>query len=490
MKNKHLLDLIALSALLLITSAAGSARAAGLAARPELEINYTWDYYGDASGDQLGYAVAGAGDVNGDGKADILVGAATGGEHKGGEALLFLGPVTPTSDTPDWEVSGEVQGWQFGAALDGAGDVNGDGYADIIIGAANYKVDLAGQGAAYLYLGSATGPALTEGWMVEGEMKNAYMGTAVAGAGDIDDDGYADVLVGIPGYTDIYGHYGAVYMYKGSEDGLGDSRDWYAYGSQEDSQFGMEVNSAGDVNGDGYEDVLVGAPRYDHYDGAYTFYDAGAVYLYLGDQYNLSMDYAWSYIGYRGGDILGTSAASAGDLNNDGCADIAIGAPGYNTGGLLDTGRVYVFYGCQETVSGLNNEPDWEYTYEQAYAKTGIDVSSAGDTNDDGYDELLVGAHLFDDEQANEGAVWAFFGCANGIASQPVWLAEGNKNDTYFGFAVDGAGDTNGDGYADVVIGAPTFRIVELNKGAAFLYFGTPEEVLTQYFTFLPFLRH
>ena len=81
--------------------------------------------------------------------------------------------------------------------------------------------------------------------------------------------------------------------------------------------------------------------------------------------------------------------------------------------GMLDTGRVYVYYGCQQpTGSRLNSSPDWEFSYPQAYANTGIDVSSGGDTNNDGYDELLVGVHLFDDEQANEGAVFAFFGCA------------------------------------------------------------------------------
>ena len=125
---------------------------------------------------------------------------------------------------------------------------------------------------------------------------------------------------------------------------------------------------------------------------------------------------------------------AAGDLNEDGCDDVAIGAPGYNEGGLLDTGRVYVFYGCQPTLSGLNDIPDWEFSIEQANANVGIDVSGAGDTNHDGYDDLLVGAHLFDDEQANEGTVLCLLrrpGWAG--APLPDWQVEGNKNDTYFG---------------------------------------------------------
>jgi hypothetical protein len=229
--------------------------------------------------------------------------------------------------------------------------------------------------------------------------------------------------------------------------------------------------------------VLVGAPYYD-FD---IYLDAGAVYLYLGNQFSLSNVHAWSYIGYRGDDRLGTSAAGVGDLNGDGCDDVAIGAPGYNEGGLLNTGKAYVFYGCQPTLSGLNDIPDWEFTIEQAGANIGIDVSGAGDTNADGYDELLVGAHLYDDEQANEGTVYAFFGGADGILSQPVWQVDGNKNDTYFGYAVDGAGDTNGDGFADVLIGAPTYRVNEVIKGAAFMYFGSTEAIIIH--THLPFIR-
>ena len=114
-------------------------------------------------------------------------------------------------------------------------------------------------------------------------------------------------------------------------------------------------------------------------------------------------------------------------------------------------------------------------------------MSSAGDTNDDGFDDLVVGAHLFDDEQANEGTVYVFFGSADGLGSQPDWQAEGNKNDTYFGYAVDGAGDTNNDGYADVVIGAPTFRVNEVIKGAAFLYLGSQQAMIYQ--THMPFIR-
>ena len=114
-------------------------------------------------------------------------------------------------------------------------------------------------------------------------------------------------------------------------------------------------------------------------------------------------------------------------------------------------------------------------------------MSGGGDTNQDGYGELLVGAHLYDDEQANEGAVMAFFGSALGLPAEPGWQVEGNKNDTFFGFSVDTAGDTNHDGFADALIGSPQFRYEELIKGAAFVYFGTPQS--TYYYQFMPFIQ-
>ncbi len=486
MKNHQAHTLIALA--LLLVTAAGSARAEQL----KLQIMPAWELYPgiDEQGIRLGWAVAGAGRVNGDSYADTLVGADKGGTDKQGWAGLFLGSNGGPQSMAIWSVSGERKGDLFGGALDGAGDVNSDGYMDIIVGASNYEglapSDEAGEGAAYVYMDRRTGPGATWDWKVEGDLQAAKFGAAVAGAGYVNGDDYADVIVGMPGFTNgDFINAGAAFVYFGSEDGLDTAYGWLDYGEQAGSQFGLEVNLAGDVNGDGYGDVLVGQPYYDND----IYLDAGAVYLYLGNQSSLSNVHAWSYIGYRGDDRLGTSAAGVGDLNGDGCDDIAIGAPGYNNGGLLNTGIAYVFYGCQNNInaSTLNDIPDWEFTLDQTGANVGIDVSGAGDTNADGYDELLVGAHMYDDEQANEGTVYAFFGGADGILSQPVWQVDGNKNDTYFGYAVDGAGDTNGDGFTDVLIGAPTFRVNEVIKGAAFVYFGSTEAIIIH--THLPFIR-
>ncbi len=485
MKRAYLPILIILTLFLLPFLAAGSARAANLS----LEVLPGWEFYPDPleQGLRMGCAVAGAGRMNSDSYDDILVGAERGGTDKQGWVGMFLGGASGPQSTPAWEVIGEDNGNQFGVALDGVGDVNGDGYNDIIIGAPNYKgvepSDEAGEGAAYLYYGTEDGLELSPGWKMEGNMPQARFGAAVAGAGDINGDGFNDVIVGMPFYSyDTLTNAGKAFVYLGSADGLSTIDVWNDIGEQGGAQLGLEVNGAGDVNNDGFDDVLVGQPTYDNFaDNTYT--DAGAVYLYLSDGTSLSAVPDWSYFGDRKNAWLGSSAAGVGDLNGDGCDDIAIGAPGYNVGSLLGAGKAFVFYGCQETDSGLNAEPDWEFSIEQSYAHVGVDVSGGGDTNGDGYDELLVGADDFSDEQANEGTVYAFFGSQSGLSNQPGWQVEGNKNDTEFGFAVDGAGDTNGDGVTDVLVGSPAFRINEIIKGAAFLYFGTE-----YYHTHLPFI--
>ena len=486
MKSYHPLVLMALI-LLLASSAAGFGQASAMPAQPELQTLPVWETHGSEQGEWLGIAVAGAGKVNGDVFSDLVVGAYKGGVNREGWVGLFLGGAAGPQQTPVWEAFGEHKGGEFGGALDIAGDVNHDGYDDIVVGAANHTgvapSDQAGEGAVYLYYGGEGGPELTASWKIEGELQAVRMGSAVAG-GYINGDAYADVIVGMPGYTSgDFDSAGAAFVYFGSADGLSPSYGWIDTGVQANAQFGLEVNPAGDVNGDGYGDVLVGEP----YRDIDIYMDAGMAYLYLGNALGLSNVPVWFYSGTRGGDRLGTTTSPAGDMNGDGCADIAIGAPGYNAEGMLDTGRVFVFYGCQATASGLNPMPDWQFSFLQANANTGIDASGCGDTNADGYDELLVGVHLFDDEQENEGAVLVFFGSGNGLALQPGWQAEGNKSETFFGFSVDGAGDTNHDGFDDALIGAPMYRHEEVITGAAFVYFGTQHT--SYYINYLPFVR-
>lgn len=486
MKKHHLLNVIALISLL-TASVAGLAHAARL----ELVINPSWEYYPTTieQGVKLGSAVAGVGFVNDDSYADILVGAEKRGNNREGWAGLFLGGPNGPESLPDWQVFGEVKGSLFGAVVDGAGYINDDTYMDFIVGAPAYNGDQAGEGAVYVYYGSPTLPSTTPDWRQEGNLPNISFGASVAGAGYLNADDYADIVVGAPQYsTDTLSNAGAFYIYYGSADGPVDTLagEPWDIGQELAGKLGSSVAIAGDVNGDGYDDVLVGEP----YANNDILLDTGKVYLYLGGAERVDYAPSWSFTdsGFRGGDKLGSSVAGAGDLNGDDCPDVAIGAPGYNADGLPDAGRVYVFFGCQEgTLGGLNAVPDWQYSPPKEYSGFGNAVNGGGDTDLDTFDELLVGAHEFDDEQANEGAVFAFFGNPSGILDLRVWQVEGNKNDTEFGYAVDGAGDTDGDGLGDVVVGAPEFRVNEVIKGAAFLYFGSEEA--STFRTYMPFLR-
>jgi hypothetical protein len=156
-----------------------------------------------------------------------------------------------------------------------AGDVNGDGYDDAIVGASQYDNGQLFQGRAYVYHGSATGLSTTPDWTAESDQGRPQFGTSVGTAGDVNGDGFDDAIVGAP----YYGQdgQGRTFLYNGSATGLSSVADWTAESDQGGAQFGYSVGTAGDVNGDGYGDTIVGAPSYDNPET-----DEGAAFAYLG----------------------------------------------------------------------------------------------------------------------------------------------------------------------------------------------------------------
>jgi hypothetical protein len=242
--------------------------------------------------------------------------------------------------SPAQTLEGDQANASYGASVDGAGDVNDDGFADVIIGAPGYTGDETGEGAAFAYYGSATGLTTPADWQFECDQEAANCGAAVSGAGDVNGDGFDDVLVGAPAYDDAAADGGAVFAFYGSASGLSASASWAANGSQPGAEFGAAVGGAGDVNDDGYADILIAAPLYDD-----AFTDEGQVLLYRGAASGLAASSIWGVLGGQAEATLGRRAVgSAGDVNGDGRADVIMGAPAWDNP-EEDEGIAYVFHG-------------------------------------------------------------------------------------------------------------------------------------------------
>ena len=206
-----------------------------------------------------------AGDVNGDGYADVIVGAHwfDNGQTDEGRAYVYHGSAAGLGAAPNWTAESNQANARFGWSVGTAGDVNGDGYADVIIGASLYYNGETDEGRAYVYRGSAAGLSTTANWRAESNQANAEFGHSVGTAGDVNGDGYADVIVGAPYYDNGQVDEGRAFVYHGSAAGLSAAPSWTVESNQTGAYFGHSVGTAGDVNGDGYADVIIGAYLYD-----------------------------------------------------------------------------------------------------------------------------------------------------------------------------------------------------------------------------------
>ncbi|MBL8767652.1 MAG: FG-GAP repeat protein, partial [Planctomycetes bacterium] len=251
-------------------------------------------------------------------------------------------------------------------------------------------------------------------------------------------------------------------------DPLATSPSWDVGSGQGFSGFGLSVASAGDVNGDGFADVIVGAPYFDQGTN-----DEGMAFVFLGSANGVASTSAWSAEGNQFGALFGSSVASAGDVNGDGFGDVIVGAPEINVApgqGTTHEGQAYVYLG---SATGLATTPAWTQTVPQSNALFGCSVASAGDVDGDGFDDVVVGAKLLDNGQSNEGRAFLFRGSASGLAAVPAWTAESDVANAQFGSSVASAGDVNGDGFADVVVGAYNLTNGITSEGKAYQYLGS-----------------
>jgi Ca2+-binding RTX toxin-like protein len=488
---------------------------------------------GDAAGDYAGYSVSSAGDINGDGYDDLIVGARGGddGGSSAGEAYVIFGSasgfgvdvggrqvidLTSLSSSEGFIIQGDEASDAAGRSVSSAGDVNGDGYDDLIVGAF-------GASEAYVVFGSTSGfgvdvsgrqvmdltsLSLSQGFIIQGDEAGDQAGFSVSSAGDINGDGYDDLIVGARIGDDGGTWAGEAYVVYGSASGFGSdvsgrqvidlttlsaSQGFIIQGDEAGDFAGWSVSSAGDINGDGYDDLMVGAPYGD--DGGTK---AGETYVLFGsasgfgvdvsgrqvlDLTSLSSSQGFIIQGDEAFDTAGRSVSSAGDVNGDGYDDLIVAAHyGYDGGAYA--GEAYVIFGSATgfgvdvggrqviDLTSLSASQGFIIQGDAASDYAGYSVSSAGDINGDGYDDLIVGATGGDDGGTDAGEAYVIFGSAAGfgvdvggrqvldltsLSSSQGFIIQGDEAYAYAGVSVSSAGDVNGDGYDDLIVGARAY---------------------------------
>ena len=362
--------------------------------------------------DQAGWAVSAAGDLNGDGVGDALVGAwgddAAGSESGAVYALLgpLSGVLTPADATATYR--GLAVGDSAGEVLAGGGDHNGDGLADLVVGARNADGAGFSSGAAYLVYGGTTGVQSLGRAAVQflGSAEGDQLGAAVVQAGDLDGDGRPDLALSAPGSSLGLPTAGAIHVFLHTPEGevtAADEADVVLIGGAEGDQAGAALAAAGDVDRDGYSDFVVGAP--DQQEGGRG---AGAAYLLRGPLTGSGSlrDAHARMIGRLPGDHAGNSVSTA-DFNGDGETDFLVGAY-IEDSGALNAGAVFLVHGPLTGTLYLS-EADAGFLGEAESDLAGWSATAAGDVDNDGLEDILVGAPNHDRNGDNAGAAYLLY---------------------------------------------------------------------------------
>jgi hypothetical protein len=420
------------------------------------------EFEGESTGDEFGRAVANAGDINGDGYDDIIVGARYAGGAGEGAAYVYFGGAA--ADTlPDVIISGGAAGDHFGYAVCGVGNVDGDAYDDFLIGAPG-----AGAGKAYLFLGGEfSGAPLSLSAadavaVISGEAAGDQFGFSLAGLADFNDDLVADLAVGAPEWS---GNTGRVYVFSGAAGLTGsiaaDTAAVTLTGEETGDYFGYSVAGAGNVNGDAFEDLVV---------GAYFGGSQGRAYVFLGQTSPPASIAAGSADAILTGTArFGWSVCGAGDLDGDSFDDVAVGA--------LLSDAAYVFRGGAGLAGAISaSNADMILNGEVTGDRFGVLVASAQDADGDGLDDLIVGATRNDAGGIDAGRAYVFLGenplpASRAAAAADVILTGGTAGELFgwFGAAVP---DFSPAAQRAIVLGSPGY---DSSRGRAGLYVFTPD---------------
>jgi hypothetical protein len=402
--------------------------------------------------------IASAGDVNGDGYQDLLVSDVDRTVHleQQGDVRLYLGSPHGLSPSPEWSDTGHVEAGYMGHDFACAGDVNHDGYDDVIVQERGARRDGRVLSAVYLYLGSPAGLETRPVWTRFGSGDHTYFGDGLAGIGDVNGDGYDDVAIGETLAQHSYPEEGAVYVFLGGPNGLSAEPQRVIYGGAPKAELGWSVRRTGDVNHDGYADLLVGLPYW-----AARSRENGQVRLYLGGPGGIAAQPAWTREGEQESEIYGLDVSGIGDVDGDGYGDFMVGAPGWSSWGMARRGLIEIWRGGPH---GPGRVPMARFEGRSANSALGSFARWAGDLDGDGLDDIVLTSTYYSSSQTlrRVGLVEILLGGRGGITRKPLWVMLGPHGEDLMGYAA-AFPDVNGDGRPDLVLGEPGYGVGHAN---------------------------